>query len=297
MQGWWSKWTLDLAAKHDAIAVSADYRLIPEATAEEALDDVHDAFDWVVSETGMAHALKEVYPDVSVVPDSQRVLVQGDSAGGYCAIQLGISNRQSPTPKGRIRVVNALYPYLSLRTPFHTQAYPKEIGGVSQLPVSIVDNHLASIEEHIKKTGKRPVATNIPMLTPSGEFTERVFLAICAEQHGRTPDFFGPERNPEKGKRRLMPEDRIEDGYVVPPLLLVHGIDDAIAPVSGSDRFIDHVRAWGGVEGLGEKGVKEEDVLRYVREPGDHFFEAETDINGAEWIREAVRFLEGHWLK
>ena len=30
MQGWFSKWTLDLAAKNEAIVVTADYRLIPE---------------------------------------------------------------------------------------------------------------------------------------------------------------------------------------------------------------------------------------------------------------------------
>ena len=113
------------------------------------------------------------------------------------------------------------------------------------LPVSIVDDHLASIEAHIKRTGKRPVVTNVAMLKPSGEFTDRVFLAISAEQHGRTPEFFGPERSTEKGKRRMHPEDRIEDVYKVPPLVLVHGIDDLIAPVAGSDRFIDHVRAWG----------------------------------------------------
>lgn len=277
--------------------VTADYRLIPEATAEDALDDVHDAFDWVVSEGGMAQALKNAYPNLGISPDAQRVLLQGDSAGGYCAIQVGISNLQNPTSKGRVRVITALYPYLSLRTPFHTQEYPKEIAGVSMLPVSLIDNHLASVEAHIKETGKRPVVTNIETMKPSGEFTDRTFLAISAEQHGRTPEFFGPERSTEKGKRRLHPEDRIEDGYKVPPLVLIHGIDDRIAPVAGSDTFVDHVRAWCGIVGMDDKGVREESVLRYIREPGDHFFEAEMSINDAGWMKDTVEFLEGHWLR
>ena len=53
-----------------------------------------------------------------------------------------------------------------------------------------------------------------------------------------------------------------------------------------------------GGKGKGrKKGVKEEDVLRYYRKPGDHFFEAEMGIDDAEWIQDAVHFLEKHWLE
>ena len=47
---------------------------------------------------------------------------------------------------------------------------------------------------------------------------------------------------------------------------------------------------------MDDKGVREEDVLRYIREPGDHFFEAEMNLNDANWMKGTVEFLERHWL-
>jgi acetyl esterase/lipase len=398
-QPWLSHWLLDLALQTPAILVSADYRLIPEATARDAIDDARDAVGWIwgrgaggaegggageeggeegggLEGGGLEGALEEVYPGLGLRV-RRRVLVGGDSAGGYLAVQLGLSNhsltrshsdlktnlntkgqRQRRDPV-KIDAVYALYPYLSLRTPFHTEAYPKDIAGVEQMPESLLDEHLDGIRVYVREGAgagvgvgeggrrKRPVVTNVPMVQLESEsadsgghgevgavglggeaaakagFTARALLAICMEQHGRTLEFFSfdPEREQGRGTSTeaqtkttpsLFPEDRIEAGEKLPPFVLVHGVQDRIAPVEGSDMFVEHLRKWNGVAGMGSgadasasasageiaREEREREVFRYFREEGDHFFEAETrlDAESAGWVGEAGQFLRRHWL-
>lgn len=163
------------------------------------------------------------------------------------------------------------------------------------MPTSIVDDHLAAIAAARTETGRQPILTNAPLVTLSGEFKDRGLFAVCAEQHGRILELFGPERDSSPGKRRVHPEDRIVDGRVLPPLMVVQGTDDSISPVEGADLFVEHVRKHKGVNGLSsEKDEKE--VLRYYRIPGEHLFEAEMGLDGDEWVKDGAAFIEKHWL-
>lgn len=244
-------------------------------------------------------ALQKEHPGIQA--DFSRVAIGGGSAGGYCALQVALTHN-NPTSgttssfEPKPRVVFALYPYVSIRTPNWTQAYTKPIAGSPQLPESLVDDHFSSIATAKEKTGKPPILSNAPMITASGAFTDRARLAISAEQHGRILEFFGPERDTSPGKRRLHPEDRIEDGLVLPPTVIIQGTDDSVSPVSGADLFVEHIRKYKAVDGWAQK--TEEEVLRYYRKPGEHFLEVELGLNDntEDWIKEAAEFIEKNWL-
>ena len=60
------------------MVVSPDYRLAPQVTIAEIADDVMAALAWVRSEG----------PELFGV-DPRRIVVAGESAGGYLAVLLG----------------------------------------------------------------------------------------------------------------------------------------------------------------------------------------------------------------
>ncbi|THH06379.1 hypothetical protein EW145_g4129 [Phellinidium pouzarii] len=295
---WWPRWVLDIALKQDAIIAVPDYRLLPEATAEEILDDIHDFWKWLGNEFSVA--VRNEYPGLQ--PDLDRVFLVGESAGGYLALQTALSFYK---PEGRatesglrIRVAAAQYPLVSIRTPIWTQDYHKEILGQPQYPNSKVDNHLAAIAAARTSTGKQPVETNIPMMTAALVPTPRAQLAVAIQQRGRYVDILGPERDTSHGKRRLHHEDRIEDGAVLPPVLFVHGVDDQICPVEGTDAFIEHLRKYQGIDGLAQ-GKAESEVLKYCKVPGEHLFDTEVNLSEDtdEWVKDAAAFVEKNWLE
>lgn len=84
----------DLAARTGWTVVSVDYRLAPEAPYPAALDDALTAFDWLAAGNDEVDA------------DPTRLVVMGDSAGGYLAAQLALRRRPA------LQVL--LYPALDL---------------------------------------------------------------------------------------------------------------------------------------------------------------------------------------
>ncbi|KAI5120188.1 hypothetical protein M0805_002654 [Coniferiporia weirii] len=297
-QPWWPCWLLDVALKEGAIVVAPDHRLIPEATAEDVLDDIHDFWGWVGSDFGAV--VQKAY---GVQPNLDRVLLTGESAGGYLALQTGLSfyKPQSAETAGvgpRARAVVAQYPAVAIRSPMWTQDYHKDIIGAPQFPNSLVDDHLASIAAIRERTGKPPVLTNIVPLTPTSEFTPRSQFALATQQHGRFLEILGPERDTSPGKRRVHPEDRIEDGSVLPPVLFIHGQDDSVTPIKGTETFIEHLRKYKAVDGLAQ-GRAESEVLKYCTVPGEHLFDTEVNFkqDADGWVKEAVAFVSKHWLE
>ena len=67
-------------------------------------------------------------------------------------------------------------------------------------------------------------------------------------------------------------------------------------PVDGSDTFVEFLKEKKGVYGL-EEGRDVDEVLQYVRVPGDHGFDADMKIGDEKWIYKAVEFIERHWLQ
>ncbi len=76
---WFSTWILDYAAKNNAIIVSPNYRLLPEATGEHILEDMNDLWNWL-HQGGLSECLREA-GHLQVTVDLSRLLLLGESAG------------------------------------------------------------------------------------------------------------------------------------------------------------------------------------------------------------------------
>ena len=272
---------MQLALNHEAVLVAPDYRFLPEASAEDILDDIDNFWSWLGN--SLSKALNE---DTSPSPevkglqiDLNNILIEGESAGGYLATQLALGHTNDP--HSRIRALISIYPMLDLRAPHWTQAYHKQIFDHPQYPTSLVDDHLATII----KASPRPVITNDSM-----EGTGRSELAAALVQQGRFLEAMGGDRSHLPGKRRIHTEDRLEDGAQLPPTLFVHGIQDDGVPVEGTDTFIGLIKKYGTIHGL-QDGLK---VIHFARLPGGHRFDNEVEQD-ADWVKESCEFLRRFW--
>jgi acetyl esterase/lipase len=70
---------LDFALENQAIIVSPNYRLLPEATGEEILEDLGDFWKWL-HEGGLTQFISSA-GHAFINPDLDRILMLGESAG------------------------------------------------------------------------------------------------------------------------------------------------------------------------------------------------------------------------
>lgn len=279
---WCPAWIIELALKHGAVLVQPDYRLLPEAVGEQILDDMDDFWAW------LGRDLPSIVQENGIEVDMDHVLISGESAGGYLALQIALSFYLLPAPQPRVLVSS--FPMLYLRSARYTQRYHKQILDMPQLPESLIDAHLASIANAPKD--KRPVVSSTPMASGPLVGTPRGALTFALIQHGRFADVLGQDRDPAPGRRRLHPEDRVADGRVLPPTLFIHGIGDSVAPVDATDQFTELLREKKAVAGL-EEG---KEALGYIKVPGEHGFHSNVKLGDAKWTDEAVSFIERHWI-
>ena len=79
---WFNDWILDYAIANQAIIISPNYRLLPEATGREILDDIHDFWHWFQNTSSVDEILRRAgYDGISL--DRGSILLIGESAGKY----------------------------------------------------------------------------------------------------------------------------------------------------------------------------------------------------------------------
>ncbi|KAG5797476.1 hypothetical protein H9Q69_003497 [Fusarium xylarioides] len=124
---------LEYALEHNSILVSCDYRLLPESNAVQILEDIDDAWSWVQSSLDEAIG---TMTNGNSCADLGRVLVSGESAGGYLALQLALRH---PTA---FRAVITSYPLIDMRSDHFCKAYHKQMGQYPQIDYELVSQHL-----------------------------------------------------------------------------------------------------------------------------------------------------------
>lgn len=253
-----TNWILDLAVVNDAVIVSADYRLMPEATGADILTDVADLWFWVhndlqsfISTTAAAEAAPHV--------DLSHTLVVGDSAGGWLAMQSALTQ-----PAGSIKAAIGLYPQLDIRDPFFNTEFEKLLFGMPMLPNEILDAHVATLTPGAVMTSAYPPA--------------RLDLACAMVQNGRVLEFLGTGEE-------LFPVELVAHAESMPAVLILHGHEDSVVPVAGSLRFVEALK----------KKLPESAVKLDVR-PGDHGFDGDAKLE-EQWLSEDVEFICKHWLE
>ena len=231
---------------------------MPEANGLDILQDVADLFSWLKSPSNLASYLPQ-----GVKADVDHVLVTGESAGGWLALQSALL----PASKQMISAVISHYPMIDMRDPHYTGDHEKQLFTpvVPQLDRSILQDYIANMKEGLVVTSAVP--------------PDRVPLVISFLQQGAYKDFFGNENV-------LYPLEVLEDVTSLPPTWILHGTADTVIPVDGTYEYERRVR---------EKLPNAKFHVHYDKN-SDHGFDNDTNINlDTEWIKEGLTFIHPYW--
>lgn len=83
---WFPQWVLDLAIAKNVIIISPNYRLLPESSGLDIVEDLDDLWRWM--KFGLN--LKLSYFSAGLRADLDRIITQGDSAGMFYTCFLDI---------------------------------------------------------------------------------------------------------------------------------------------------------------------------------------------------------------
>lgn len=203
----------------NCITILPNYRLVPEHSGADILADLDDFWKWF-HDGGLTSFLTS--QNLSVKLDYDKVLVSGDSAGGYMALMSGLSQ-----PKGCIKAILAQYPMTDSLRREPVDIYMEQ---PSPSP-SIIDEHIASV----------PQGTVISSAVPPA----RQLLSYALSAHGRYLEFFGQDRD-------MWPLYLVEKKEWLPPTWIVHGDADVAVGVEDTRAFVEKGRRLEGVEILVE---------------------------------------------
>jgi acetyl esterase/lipase len=248
---------LDLALSRGAIIISPDYRLIPEVSGVDILQDVRDFYNWLATPRNVDSLLPK---DVTV--DIDNVLVTGESAGGWLSLQSALL----PASRERISAVISHYPMIDMRDPHYTGDYEKHIftPAAPQLDRSILRSYL----ENMKKG--ETITSAVP--------PDRVTIVISALQQGSFGKMLGDDS-------ALYPLEVLDNTAALPPIWILHGTGDTVIPVEGSYKFEKAV-----------KEKLPETKLHLTYQPGDHGFDNVESIGlETDWVKEGVDFIAKYW--
>ena len=266
---WLAPWNFRWAHSLGAVVVLPDYRLLPESSGADILDDLSDFWKWI--STDLQNYIDSNDPKPIKV-DLKRTIAMGESAGGYMAIQSGFL-APSLSPTINIRGIIAPYPMLDLEDPWYTipgHRSAEKFIGINAFPESLVTNHLTKIRAN---NPILPISTSDP--------PARIELMVAAFQHGLFHSFL--QGNDPDIKREIYPLRRLDMEQLIcfPPLLIPHGLKDGAVPHEGSEKFADALR----------RAVPDAEVRLELHE-GDHGFDSGLDFRGKGWLRDALTWFE-----
>ncbi|KAF3006964.1 hypothetical protein E8E14_004621 [Neopestalotiopsis sp. 37M] len=193
---------VELALQQNAIVVTPNYRLLPESSGADIMQDMDDFWTWVTNT--LAGFVQDNCSGVK--PDLSRLMTAGESAGGYLSVQVAMDHCKD------IKACIAEFPCLQLESGTFT-----EPSADVKFPLAIIDKHVASMPGN-QVVSSDPTISRFPLIMSMTE--NGVFL-----------DYFGRDE-------RLFPFQRVTRGDGVPPLFIIHGDDDEIVPVEGSKAFV-----------------------------------------------------------
>ncbi|KAF1963860.1 alpha/beta-hydrolase [Byssothecium circinans] len=255
---WKAAFWIPFLHRNNAITVLPNYRLVPEATGNDILGDLADFWTWF-----RGHGVERYLASQSshVELDYEHVLASGDSAGGYMALQSGLT-----LPKGEIKVVLAQYPMTN-----YARRSPTDMPlGKRAPPHSFLNEYIASM------TPGYITSSSNPSTEP-----QRGELSRALNAYNRFNEFFG------LGKH-LWPITTIESAHHLPPTTIFHGSDDTLVPVEDSKVFVDKVR--------GLEKFKDTELRLVVREGKEHGFDIDMKEDEEAWRKEELQWIERKWL-
>lgn len=191
--------------RNDAIVVLPNYRLIPESTGADIVEDLNDFWTWFHS-GGVTKFLSSQHDHLEL--DYTHVLVSGDSAGGYMALMSGLTQ-----PQGTIKAILAQYPMTNYLRIEPTDTF----FGVPSPGPEVVDQHISSMKPGTFVSSAPPPA--------------RMLLSYPLGAYNRYLEFFGDDE-------KLWPINLIEDRTYMPPTWIIHGDADSAVSIQDSEAFL-----------------------------------------------------------
>lgn len=205
---------------------------------------------------GYLHSI--VAPGVEV--DPQKLLVGGESAGGWLALHSALS-----LSKDAMKAMLLPYP-MTKRWPDAERLVPM---GAAAPPESIVDECLAAHKNGDVVSSAAPPARDD-------------LSATTAVYFHRWEEAFGTEES-------LHPINGLGAAKYWPPTSILHGKQDNDVDLEECRRFVEKV---GDVLGEETRGQ-----VRLVEVDGGHGFDAELVEEDTPWLEEELRWIEERWLK
>ncbi|OJJ03457.1 hypothetical protein ASPVEDRAFT_733008 [Aspergillus versicolor CBS 583.65] len=264
-----SPWYLQLAQEYSAVIVSPNYRLLPESSVMEILQDIEHHWQWMHKELA---GFLDQHTSGAVQADLTRIMTLGDSAGGYLSLQMGLSHPDE------IRAVNAVYPLVNPKAwRFNdTDGKPHSVfGGLPVLPEGTLARHMESIRAQREASpGRLFIQTEASDLT-------RLELMFALTQHGQLGHLFSRESIDP------YPLDRIDSGARFPKggVLILHGRDDSVAPLDQSLELQKKL----------ETAAPDTNFALVIRD-GEHGFDHTAKLYDS-WLWEAVQGITRTWLQ
>jgi acetyl esterase/lipase len=256
---WWPSWLLALVLSQNALVVAPDYRLLPEASGADIVDDVDAFWTWFL-DTVPVLAESESW---ILRPDFSRIICAGHSAGGSLALLSALER-----PDADVKAVVSLYGPLDSSVPELKISRPRMILGSWPPPPRQAE---AAIRSYMLKTRGTTRSSGSP--------SEMWPLVACIMQQGRLQRMF-LTRRPDP---RLDTIATIEKRRFLPPIWIVHGLDDSVVPPACSTEFVRRVQSL----------VPGAPIVLSLR-PGEHNFDASL-TRDEPWIAEGCEFLLKYW--
>ncbi|KAK4502276.1 hypothetical protein PRZ48_005701 [Zasmidium cellare] len=234
-----------------------DYRLLAESCGKDILADVDDFWLWLLSH------LQEYLPRGSN-PDLEGILLIGESAGGFLALQ---SVLRSPVDIFAAMILE--YPMIDLREPHYTQDYEKVMWDppFPQFDRKIFEHHMATL-------------TNAGGPVTNATGFGRMNLAFVVSQRGLYEGLLGSDPS-------IYPLDIIHEVDRLPPTWLIHGTGDTIVPIAGTHKFVREVFKQLPDWKLHTSFMK-----------GEHMFDKmdQRVSTKTDWVAAGISFISSSWM-
>ncbi|RSL58903.1 hypothetical protein CEP53_005994 [Fusarium sp. AF-6] len=271
-------WLVHACASRGWTFVTPDYRLMPESTAHDAIEDAADAYKWVYSSL----------PDLICRPVDS-ILLAGSSAGAYLALNTALSAPKKPC------ALLLIYGMLNPATPRYTTPGmnifgrpPVETGPILEAwPMKAQDDQ------------RKPVSA-YSVVNPATD--PRLALVAALHIDALFPDYMagiaGLARKISIEGVSAIPQEHqclfplhFGDLSGLPHVMLLHGINDTAVPLDCSTEAEEQLKA---------AGVQ---VMTEYPPDAEHGFDARAgnvnvqtsaadDVISVESLRKVIRFLE-----
>jgi acetyl esterase/lipase len=252
---WVAAFFIPFTLRNNAIIILPNYRLVPEHTGVDIKQDLDDFWIWFHSPALPAFLASKLGSPPNL--DYTKLLVSGESAGGYMALMSGLTQ-----PRDSIKAILAQYPMTN-----YLRREPSETLFDAPAPgPQFVDEYMASVAQGTVVSSAIPPA--------------RSHLTYALSAHGRYLEFFGSDE-------KLWPVHLVEDKTYMPPTWIVHGDKDAAVSIDDVKEFAEK---W-------KKYMKEGELKLEIRKGEDHGFDVVVKEDEEEWLKHGLQWVEGQWLK